>query len=417
MSWRDSLRPASFRGLDFFVEGHEAGFGRRNVTHEFAQRDEPTTEDLGRKARTYRVDAYLLGDDYHVQRDKIIAACETEGAGELVHPYLGNLQVSCTGLSVSESSDEGRYCRLWFDFVESGESKYPTAATDPTRAVTKAANDVKDAAIAGCLSRFLTDRMPSFVLDAAVAQITGLADVFSSLPVNPLAEAQAVADFFDRVRSLAEKALALATDPPRMVGAVTGIIGDVREVFDTRASTVLGTLTSAYSAPYSGPTATPSRLQQQANTEALSGLVRRAALAEQAKIAVERAEASAQAIASRDPGAILEPGLFQTREDAIAARDALTDAIDVEMEDPGTTDDEFVTLNALRAELVRGVPSPGLRLPRVANVTPTATLPSLVVSYQVYGTAARAVEIAERNKAGHPGFLRGGNALQVITDG
>lgn len=417
MSWRDSLREASFRGVAFFVEEHEAQFGRRQATHEFAQRDEPFTEDLGRKARTYAVTAYLIGDDYPAQRDRMVAACETAGPGELVHPYLGNMQVTCSGLSVSESSTAGRVCRLQLTFTEAGEARYPTAATDATRAVSSAANGLKEAAKGGFLDRFLTDGFPSFVVDAAQDQLAGLSGLLSGLPVNPLAEAQAVADFFGRVSSLAEDALALVTDPAELVETVLGVIEDIRDVFGTRAGAVLQSLVDSYSDRYSGPTGTPNRRQQQTNTDALSSVVRRAALAEQATAAVQRAEESADAIGAQQDGEPLADGLFQTREDAIAARDALTDAIDTEMEAPDASDEEFVALNSLRTEVVRGVPSPGLRLPRVAEVTPAATLPSLVVSYQVYGTASRAVEIATRNKARHPGFLTGGAPLQVITDG
>lgn len=419
MSWKDSLRPASYRGLAFFVEGHESGFGRRQVTHEFPQRDEPFTEDLGRRAREYSVEAYLLGDEYPAQRDKIIAACETAGPGELVHPYLGNLQVECTGLRVSETSAEGRICKLRLTFIEAGQAQYPTESTDATRAVSSAANDVIDAAKSGFLDRFLTKGSPSFVVDAATGQLSDLSGLLSSLPVNPMAEAQAVADFVGRVRALATDALDLVTDPSRMADAILDVIGDVRDIFGTRAGSVLDTLRDGYAEAYSGPTDTPSRQQQRDNTDALSALVRRSALAEQAKVAVERAASSASAVAAQqgDAGAPIDASLFQTREDAIAARNALTDAIDTEMEEPTTSDVEFVELGGLRAEVVNGVPSPGLRLPRVAEVTPPATLPSLVVSHQFYGTAARAVEIAERNKARYPGFLPGAQPLQVITNG
>lgn len=415
MNWRDSLRPASFRGVAFYVEGHEAGFGRRQVTHEFAQRDEPLTEDLGRKARDYSVEAYLLGDDYPAQKQKLIDACETGGSGELVHPYFGNLKVVCTGLKVTETSGEGRICKLQMTFIEAGEARYPTDATDATRAVTGAANAVQDAARAGFLQGFLADGFPSFVVDAAQQQLAGLSGLLSGLPVNPLAEAQAVADFFDRVGGLAADALALITSPGDLADRVLGIVGSVRDVFGSRADSVLQALVDGNSARYGGPADTANRRQQQANTDAMSALVRRAAVAERAKVAVLRAQESADAI--KAPTGATTPGLFQTREDAIAARDALTDAIDAEMEHPATSDAEFTALSGLRAELVRGVPSPGLQLPRVAEVTPAATLPSLVVSYQVYGSAGRAVEIAERNRARHPGFLPGGAPLQVIADG
>jgi prophage DNA circulation protein len=418
MSWLDSYRTASFRGIEFKVEGHDAQFGRRQVTHEFPQRDDPFTEDLGRRARELSVDAYLIGDDYPAQRNRLIAAAETDGPGELVHPYLGNMQVVCTGLSLRESSRETRMCRLQLTFIEAGEAKFPTNVTDAVQSVASSANAFTSAAGGGFLGRFVTKGFPSFVVDAAAAKVAGLSSMLTSLTVNPLGQAQAVASFFTRVRALGENALQLGTEPSNLLAEITGIVGDIRDVFGIRSDTVLRSLRTAYSEPYSGPLTTPNRQQQADNEQALSALIRRAALAEQAKQAVVLADESAAAVAAQGDGATTTaPGLFKTREEAIAVRDELTDALDAEAEIADTTVDEFRTLTDLRTEVVRGVPSPDLALPRVAEVTPPSTLPSLVVAHAFYGTAERAAEIAERNRAPHPGFMTGGKPLQVITDG
>lgn len=413
MSWLDSYRTASFRGIEFKVEGHDASFGRRQVTHEFPQRDEPYTEDLGRRAREFDVDAYLVGDDYPSQRNQLIAAAETAGPGELVHPYLGNMQVVCTGLRLRENNRDTRMCKLRLTFIEAGEAKFPTNVTDAVESVATAADTFTEAASGGFVERFLTDGFPSFVVDAAAGKVAGLSSMLSSLTVNPLGEAQAVASFFTKVRALGENALHLVTQPSSLVTAVAGIITDIRDVFGTRSDDVLRTLRAAYISSYSGPLNTPSRRQQAANDDALSALIRRVSLAEQAKQAVITASDSAAAIATEST----EPGVFRTREEAVAVRDELTDALDAEAEDDTTTIDEFRAMTDLRTEVVRGVPSPDLALPRVAEYTPPSTQPSLVVAYGLYGTAARATEIADRNRAPHPGFLIGGQPLQVITDG
>ena len=73
MSWRDRYLTASFRGVEFKVQKHDATFGRRQVVYEYPQRDTPSTEDLGRRARELSLDAYVIGEDYHLQRDRLIA--------------------------------------------------------------------------------------------------------------------------------------------------------------------------------------------------------------------------------------------------------------------------------------------------------------------------------------------------------
>lgn len=416
MSWLDSYRQASFRGVAFYVESHDASFGRRQVTHEYPQRDEPFTEDLGRRAREYSVDAYLIGDDYPAQRDKLRDECEKAGVGELVHPYLGNMSVVCTGLKVRESSSETRMCRLQLTFVESGLAQYPSNDQDAVRAVTAAANDVTSAGIGGFLERFSVDGLPSFVTDAATALSSGLAGLLGSLPINPTGDAQTVAAWVSQVTGLADNAL--VTSPSSFADQLVGAITGIRDVFGGRAGDVLQLLRTSYLTDYVGTTATPSRVQQAANHNAFGALVRRVALAEQTSAAVLAAEESADALAAAAATDTPVPSgtAFVTREDAIAARDRLLEALDEEVEWSGTSDEEYLALSALRAEVVRGLPSPDLRLPRVAEVIPPATTPSLVIAYQLYEDAGRAVEIAERNRARHPGFLTGGEPLEVVTD-
>lgn len=94
MTWRDDLRPASFRGVHFFVAADSSRFGRRVVVHTYPQRDKPYVEDLGRRSREYQFDAFVIGPNYMEDRDAFIAACEEPGAGELIHPKYGSLMLN-----------------------------------------------------------------------------------------------------------------------------------------------------------------------------------------------------------------------------------------------------------------------------------------------------------------------------------
>ncbi len=89
MAWRDNLRPASFRGISFFVEGYGLSGGRNIAKHEFPKRESHSTQDTGRKARSFSIDAFLIGDNYHIDRDNLLDVLDEEGSGILIHPYLG----------------------------------------------------------------------------------------------------------------------------------------------------------------------------------------------------------------------------------------------------------------------------------------------------------------------------------------
>ena len=135
MAWRDHLIPAAFRGARFHVARHESQGGRRVHVHEYPGRDEPYPEDLGRRAREFEVEGYVVGDDYFAARDALLDACDAAGPGQLDHPYLGRRRVACTGCTVAESTREGRMARIAMTFVEAGENRYPASGADTPAAV------------------------------------------------------------------------------------------------------------------------------------------------------------------------------------------------------------------------------------------------------------------------------------------
>ena len=62
-------------------------------------------------------------------------------------------------------------------------------------------------------------------------------------------------------------------------------------------------------------------------------------------------------------------------------------------------------------------------LSRIERYTPTETVPALVIAQRLYGVAngidallGREADIVKRNAVAHPGFVRGGVALEVLSD-
>jgi prophage DNA circulation protein len=135
-AWRDRLVPASFRGVQFHVEAGALSGGRRIVMHEFAKRDDPYAEDMGRRARKYPVTAYLVSPDYTFDRDALIAALEQEGPGLLVHPTFGEFDVVAGDYTVSERRERGGHCEVEMLFLQAG-SPVSTRFTDDSSAIVK----------------------------------------------------------------------------------------------------------------------------------------------------------------------------------------------------------------------------------------------------------------------------------------
>jgi len=416
MAWRDNYRAATFRGVGFFVATADSSHGRRQAVHETAQRDIPYTEDLGRKSREFGITGYLLGKEYDVAREELIKVCEQAGPGVLVHPYRGELTVVCRGLTVSESSEEGGMCTLTMTFLEAGEASYPSAKVDSVNAISAKAGEVTEAGKENFVSDFLTKGYPSFVAEAATTQIQGLSDFLSSPEFIVSSDIQAVSDYYDKVKSIGSDAFDLIQKPFEFADQVVDAISSIRSAFGGSSFGMLMSLYNQYfsSSDSGSSNNTPSRQQVVTNTNAVAGLVRQAAISQAAVAAV--VTQTTEDVSNGGTKTTSSPTKYDSYESAIAVRTELADRLDEESE---TTNSDlvYIAVTDLRTAVVQAVPDPEQDLPRLATFSPRQTLPSLVVAYQLYGDASRAEDIVTRNDPRRPGFLTGGQQLEVLANG
>ncbi len=185
--WRAALQPASFSSAGFHVEvGGQAG-GRRIALHEFPKKNKPYAEDMGRRAQRVQISAYLLGPFYTADRDALIAACEQEGPGTLVHPTLGSMRVVCEGYRCEESREKGGFCAFELSFVEAGQAP-ANAVLDDTQAQSTAAAENADAATAASLNTSLAGTPASAADSASVTGAGGANNAgFGTIPSNGFA--------------------------------------------------------------------------------------------------------------------------------------------------------------------------------------------------------------------------------------
>lgn len=128
MTWRNNLRPASFRGVEFHIDERQFNTGRRIHNHEFPKRNTNFPEDMGKKTRHISVTAYLVGDDYMARRDRLLDACEREGSGQYVDHWGRSQTVVCESCELVETRQDGRYCKFSLKFLEAGGGAMPSAS-------------------------------------------------------------------------------------------------------------------------------------------------------------------------------------------------------------------------------------------------------------------------------------------------
>lgn len=92
--------------------------GRRIVRFAFPYRDGGTTDDLGRTAETFDVEAVLYGDNYTNGLRALFAELQKPQPGLLVHPVRGVVECKMLDYELTHSHDQRKAVTLRITFVE-----------------------------------------------------------------------------------------------------------------------------------------------------------------------------------------------------------------------------------------------------------------------------------------------------------
>lgn len=398
MSWRESIKPAKFRDVEFFVDAAELEGGRRGAKHEYPLRDVPFVEDLGRKARIFPVEAFVIGEDYFTARDALIAALETPGAGELIHPYYGTRRVVCTGFRVRESKEEGGLARFGITFEETESApQFPSSSTSTADKLSASSDDATDAIAADFEALYNVDGQPALALESLAAVVDSAAEAMDDAFAPLLTAEQDLASLQRGIEELTADLDALVRAPADVVASLSGILGSLTALAAAPRQAITALLAVYDFTPSADrpPATTATRVREQTNYDALLRLVRLLSVVQAARLCPDAA--------------------FDTYEDAIWVRNALSDALDDQAE--GVGDDAFALLEQLRADLVRAVPGEDSDLPHLMAYVPGSQVPSLVLTHRLYGELSREADILARNGVLRPGFISGSAELEVLANG
>lgn len=417
MSWTDRLQPASFRGVAFKVDGDDLQIGRRTVVHEYPGRDTPSVEDMGRETREYAITAYLIGPDFIAERDRLIAALEQVGPGELVSPWYGRMNVVVMGKQrISHSKKDGRMCVVSFTFVESGEDEWPTATPLGSSLLAGRSTSLLDRAQSAFASAFGLDGLPEWMSMATVEHASAL--------LGDVADMLGSADGkMSAAMRLLQGDLGVLMPPPSTAWIFSRRLADVLDAgkgSSTTASSLLSlsNRTAAASQTQTArpvgvwPTSAQDKQQADRIVNSISELVRVNLIASSAQaVALMPQPSQPTSTPARAPA--LDSVVVDTPSKAVdmPTHDELEDtrqtviaAIDKESE--RTTDDGvYQALRDLRRELVSTLRQHQQHSSKLVTRTPSDTVPALVLAAEWYDDAGRADELIAKNNLSHPGFV------------
>ncbi len=385
MSWRDTLGPATFRGVPFVVPTVDRTTGRRLVIHEYPFRDDPFAEDMGRKTRGFSVEGFIIGPDYTTDLQALIEALEAPGSGQLVLPYAGSRNVAVGTVRVRESDDEGGMARLQIEFVETPLNPIqPSSVTDGVGAVVDGASGARDS----ISTEFLGSFNPGLFVESAYRAIDGFVETIDSVVATVQMGAQELASLKYTAAQLQAKVVTLVGAPEEMFDALNSTF----DLFTTR-SLCLGVYN--FNPGPSPVGTTPARVQETQNFDALQHVIQRLAVIRGSELILQET--------------------FVSFEEAVTARESLTDLIDEQAE--VVADDTFPAMVQLRASIVAAVPGATSDLPNLVVHTPLVTVPSLLLAFRLYNSVDQELDLVARNNLANPAFVKGGAALEILSNG
>ena len=400
-AWKLRIQSASFRGVPFQVSAASGEVGRSTALHVFPNGWAPYPEDLGKAPQFYDVQGFVSGSSYMTQRDALEEAFQQPGPGTLVHPWYGSLYVALAGpVRTQHSAADGGLWQFQARFVR---VEKPGGLTGSPNLLDMVAERV--AAVAE-RAQALADSVGQYLYKGAwvVSQIENAAGVFISSVKSVL--------------SLPEGFSSL-TDLAGSAGWLTGMISS--GIFGVSCWNMVQTGAESFTGQSVGSSSGTTKKQSsglysllslvqsapQVTASEVFGTSRKAAAEGQAIMAsVQRQKCAAAACsvaAAYAPSTTKEAGELQA---------AVLDAIDAaQME---ADDETFAALSDLRTVTLRAMAEKARTLPDVISVTESQVMPSLAVVWRWTGGLEAEQELVARNGLRHPGFVPGGQALELI---
>lgn len=405
---------AEIAGITILYRAAETTVGRRKVKHEFPGRDDPFVDDLGRFGYEATLDAFLIGENYHFDRNALEAAFEEPGPHAFVHPYRGPFDVHILNpVRFIERDTEGGVVTFRLDLVrvdDAPESIVTLSESLPTRFADDALDKLKEnhgLDTSGAIADVL-DSIRGAIEKASTALLKANAKVNSSLSVvnNLAAEIQE----FDR------QAERLLSTPDQIVAAFQNLalaIMDVARNFtpptDDDAGeflspsysphdAVMGALREAFAFVPDPSVVTEATNQATIESAALGAI--------QVMTQANMLAAGARAMMEIDLPSAAEAVSVQSEIVGMFAEVLNADGVDAEV---------WESLYALKSAAVRHLQQTQRRLPSTKDHTPTSAIGALRLAWDLYGDASRSSEVVDRNNIRHAAFIQAGNVLEVLA--
>lgn len=402
MKWRDRLLPASFRGVGFWIDQAKTPVGRKGQLHEYPQRDLPFFEDLGQQAKTHDLTAFIIGPDCLEQRDKLLKALE-QGRGELVHPWLGRLQVKVGECDMTHTRQDGGLVTFALKFYPDQPLPFPTATVSTQKVLLAKADGLLGSAVARFEQAMTLIKAARIGITNLRNSLTGVYEVIKE-QLKPLIE---------QYRQITELVKAVKELPREVAAEFKGLLGDIKELKAFAKEGYRGVIADVSQQleairKADAPKITTGK-DTNAAAQAMADLVQDTLIVKVAQWVASMPVAtralqlpSTPTVAQQAHQQVTRPEVPAT-DDLQALQKDLVEALQgaKNKADP----DHYQAISDVQDALVahlKAVASSGVRL---VSKSFQESLPALVIAYKQFGDATRVTEVVQRNGVTNPLYL------------
>lgn len=230
-----------YKGVPVTMSAGSVTGGRKTAVKQFPDRDTQSVEDLGLRPRAYSLEIVVndkANEDYFAYRDRLLAALESKGAGELIHPLYGRIEnVVAVSFSLNEDFGEFGATTISVQFEVNDNTGIPQSSRNVATEIASA-NDAAQAAVANDIAEnFTVDLRFTGNHLSAVDKVNAIIDRANAATAFIGDAADTINEFSAEVGELSANVNSLVTSPLQLAQAITGLFENVNGLYASADAT------------------------------------------------------------------------------------------------------------------------------------------------------------------------------------
>lgn len=387
----------SFKGVPISISSGTVDGGRKIAVKQFPSRDTQSVEDLGLNPRKYALEIILSDkpqQDYFNYRNSLIAALESKGPGELIHPMYGRVDNAvAVSYSLNENFSSFGDSTISVSFEVDDSTGIPESSGNVITQIS-ASNDTVQIAVNDDIAYnfSVTDRF-SGNFTAAVDKVNGIIDKAKQSTAFIGEEAQNLNEFAALIGNLADNVNSLVTAPIALADSISSLFESTNGLYSSAGSTFDTFIGFFGFGDDDDPIRldTAGRIERSSNNDILNGAVSASALG-YAYLAITRID-------------------FQTTREI----DDLTAELDSQYEavqENGSSQEVKDAVTDMRVKSLDALEQARVQASQIITVSTNPTT-ARVLAFNYYGNDDNGDAIAELNGFDDASFIEGD--VEVLT--